>query len=72
MGITYGALGRYKEAIEVFKKAVSLTPNDANAHFGLGLSYLSTGNRGPALDEYKILKTLDEDMAGELFDRIYK
>ena len=64
--------GRYPEAIEVFKKAVSLTPGDANAHFGLGLSYLSTKNRSLALEQYKILKTLDADMADELFDRIYR
>jgi Flp pilus assembly protein TadD len=72
MGLTYGALGRYPEAIEVFKQAVSLTPDNANAHFGLGLSYLSTGNRGSALDEYKILKNLNANMADELFDRIYR
>jgi tetratricopeptide (TPR) repeat protein len=72
MGLTYGTLGRYQEAIEAFKKAISLKPDDANAHFGLGLSYLSIGNRGSALDEYKILKSLDEKMADELFDRIYR
>jgi hypothetical protein len=38
----------------------------------LGLSYLSAGNRGSALEEYKILKDLDKDMADDLFGRIYK
>jgi len=72
LGITYGQLGRYPEAIEAFKRAVSLLPDSANAHFGLGLSYLSVGDKGSALEEYKVLKTLNKAMANELFDRIYK
>ncbi len=30
------------------------------------------GNKGAALDEYKILKTLDKDLANQLFNLIYE
>jgi hypothetical protein len=34
--------------------------------------YLVQGDRNIALDEYKILKDLDQDIADQLFDLIYK
>jgi len=34
--------------------------------------YLVLGDRGSALDEYKIIKGLDKDLANELFNLIYK
>jgi len=44
----------------------------AEAHFNLGLGYLIFKNTGAALEEYKILKTLDKDLANKLFNSIYK
>jgi tetratricopeptide (TPR) repeat protein len=72
LGITYGQLGRYQEAIGAFRQVLLLSPDDADAHFGLGLSYLSAGDKGLALEEYKVLKTLNKTLANELFDRIYE
>jgi len=34
--------------------------------------YLVQGDRNAALDEYKILKDLDQEIADKLFDMIYK
>jgi len=64
-------LGRCKDAIEVFKQAIRIDPDNVGAHFGLGLTYLRIGDRNLALNEYKILKELDIDKANELFDLIY-
>jgi tetratricopeptide (TPR) repeat protein len=72
LGLTYGMLGRYQEAIEALKQAIRIKPDNARAHFGLGAAYLSVGDKGSALDEYKILKTLNQDLATELFNQIYK
>jgi len=33
---------------------------------------LITGDKGSALDQYKILKNLDNDLANQLFNLIYK
>jgi hypothetical protein len=33
---------------------------------------VTIGDKGSALEEYKILKTLDVDKANELFNLIYK
>jgi len=50
----------------------TLKPDFAEAHCMLGLAYLMTDNKGSALEEYKILKTLDAEQANKLFNLIYK
>ncbi len=72
LGVTYGELGRYGEAIEAYKQATRIKADYADAHLNLGLTYLIIGDRGSALDQYKILKKLDNDLANQLFNRIYK
>lgn len=72
VGYCNGELGRYTEAIEAFKQAIRIKPDYAEAHYGLGGCYLLTGDKGSALDEYKILKDLNKDLANLLFNLIYK
>ena len=72
LGIAYGKLGRYTEAISAFKQAIRIQPDYAKAHYGLGIIYLILEDRGSALDQYKILKDLNKDLANQLFNLIYK
>jgi len=37
-----------------------------------GLSYSAVGDKGSALEEYKILKTMNTERANKLFSLIYK
>jgi tetratricopeptide (TPR) repeat protein len=60
------------EAIEAYKQAIRIKPDYAEAHYRLGLVYLLIGNKSSALDQYKILKNLDNDSANQLFNLIYK
>ena len=62
----------YKDAIDAFKQAILIAPAYVIPHYSLGLSYLKIGDKKLALDEYKILKELDIDLANELFDFINK
>ena len=71
LGGDYNYLSLYKEAIEVLKQAIRIDPNDANPHFNLGIAYFQIGDKNSALNEYKILKELDIDLANKLFDLIY-
>ncbi|MCD6405293.1 MAG: tetratricopeptide repeat protein [Planctomycetes bacterium] len=64
--------GNYEDAIAEFKEAIRINPDDAEAHYGLGVAYFKQGNRSAALDEYKILKDLDKDRANRLFGIIYE
>jgi tetratricopeptide (TPR) repeat protein len=63
---------RYSKAIEAFKQAIRINPNDAEAHYGLGMTYYVANDISSALEEYKILKNLNPELADELFNLIYE
>jgi tetratricopeptide (TPR) repeat protein len=65
-------MGRYEEAIESYKQAVLVRPDLPEAHLNLGMTYLRVGDRGSALEEYKILKDQDKELANRLFNLIYE
>ena len=71
LGLTCIKLGYYAKAIEASKQAIRIDPDFVEAHGGLGVAYLLIGDRNSALNEYKILKELDIDLANKLFDLIY-
>ncbi len=37
LGVTYGESGMYQEAIEAYRLAIGIEPNDAGANFNVGL-----------------------------------
>ena len=37
----------------------------------MGLAFLEQGDKAAALDQYKILKKLDDELAEKLFEKIY-
>ena len=57
--------------MKAYKAAIRIDPDFAPAHYSMGYAYLQQGDKAAALDEYKILKTLDDDLAHKLFNRIY-
>ena len=63
--------GKHEEAIESYRQAIRIDPDYANAHSNLGKAYLDLNRKSYALDQYKILKELDSELANELFDEIY-
>ncbi len=71
MGVVYGKLGDSSTEINSYKKAIRIDPDFAPAHYNLGYALLQKGNKTAALDEYKILKGLDEEAADKLFNFIY-
>ena len=71
VGYCLGELGRYEEEIQAYKQAIRLNPDLALAHCNLGAAYLAQGERGLVLEEYKVLKDLDKDLAAKLFDLLY-
>jgi|ETNmetMinimDraft_2_1059921.scaffolds.fasta_scaffold160570_1 tetratricopeptide (TPR) repeat protein len=70
LGIAYGLLGKRKEAIEAYKQVIRINPDDAEAHYLLGFFYNVLDDKGSALEQYKILKDLDSEVANELFNLI--
>jgi tetratricopeptide (TPR) repeat protein len=70
LGDVYMELGQSDEAIETYDRAIRLRPDDTSAHLKLGLAYIAKNNWNAALGQYHTLRTLNEVVAGELFDKI--
>ena len=68
LGVAYGELSRYQEAIEVYRQAVRIKPDYAEAHVNLGAAYIKLGDQESARQQYEILKTLNKELAAKLFD----
>jgi tetratricopeptide (TPR) repeat protein len=71
MGVAFKQMKRPDKAIRAYTNAIRNNPRMVEAHFNLGMAYLEQGQRKMALDQYEILKVLDAEAAGRLFDRIY-
>ena len=61
-----------EKRLEDAKEEVRNNPDDADAHYHLGIIYCGLDDRGSAMEQYKILKKLDTEKANELFNKIYK
>ena len=59
-----------EEAIEACKQAIRINPDNAEAHFALGAAYAFLNDKVSALEQYKILKSLDSEWASKLFSLI--
>ena len=68
LGLEYFRAGKMKDAAQAFKKAVNLRPSMAKAHYGLALAYQEMGKQDQLIEEYRILQTLDADLAKKLAD----
>ena len=76
LGVAYGSAGgRYKDAASSLKQALTLNPNLPEAPLArlfLGLAYIELGDKDSAMQQYEILKTLDNDFANQLLNEIKK
>jgi tetratricopeptide (TPR) repeat protein len=72
LGAALWGQGKVQDAIAHFTKAVQAKPDYADAHINLGFGYLTIGDKVSALEEYKILKKLNPDLANKLYQEILK
>ena len=67
LGIILRGEGRWSEAVEVYKKAVSIAPEDPVIHYNMGLAYWEGSERMTALDCFnRALKIDPQFFAGSL------
>jgi tetratricopeptide (TPR) repeat protein len=72
LGVARYHLGQYAGAQELFEAVLKTDLNNARARYGLGLSKLFQEDRNGAIQEYAVLKELDEELAGELYRAIFQ
>jgi tetratricopeptide (TPR) repeat protein len=56
-------VGKQKEAIESFKQAIRINPDDALAHYNLGGDYYDSGKHEEAIESYKQALRIDPGFA---------
>ena len=54
-------MGKYSEAIEVFKKALEESPNFADSLYNLGIIYRNLGRYREARDNFKLILKIAPD-----------
>jgi tetratricopeptide (TPR) repeat protein len=64
--------GKTQEAIGHLREAVKIDPNYGEGHFALGMLYLHMGKKDFALERYKILKSINRNLANMLHQNISK
>jgi tetratricopeptide (TPR) repeat protein len=72
LGAQYHRLDHPQEAAEACGRAIRLKPAYAFAHLCLGLASVRMGKMEPAVEEYQVLRSLDQAMASQLSDTILK
>ena len=74
LAFMYDCLGRFEESAQAYREAIRIDPTDADIWTDLGdvcvsgEAYLQIGDRDSALKQHNILKTLDPELATELYD----
>lgn len=72
LGYSYFQKRKYKQAVESFEHAARLKPDNPFTYSKLGYAYLAWGKVERAREQYQMLKTLDSELADELYDAINK
>src|SRR5262249_59642425 len=72
LGFAYHQLQRYPEAITQYQEAIRLNPKSVDVYYGLGISYLHSGDTAKALETEKALQSLDPAAARKLLDEIQR
>ncbi|HVN80412.1 MAG TPA: hypothetical protein VMW38_15560 [Terriglobia bacterium] len=60
-----------RAAIEAIRLLLERQPYSGLAHYDLGTLYLKIDDYSGALEQHRILKVLNEDLAAKLLDQIF-
>ena len=71
LGTIHARLGQYPEAVQSFKRASELAPEDDSYHLRLLRAHLDVGRREEALAEFKYLEDRKSPLAAQVLSEIY-
>ena len=70
LGENQRMLKQYDRAIVQYGKIIGFEPNNANAYYGLGLTYIGLNNKIAAGQQLRKLEPLDKELAKKLSDQM--
>ena len=62
LGVAHGQKGETQKAVEYFRKEIELAPNNATAHFNLGIALQHAGDATGAQASFEKAKSLDPNL----------
>jgi len=62
LGVAYGELGYWQEAVATFERGVAVNPKDAAGRYNLGVAYANTNRREDAIRAYQAALHVDPSM----------
>ncbi len=62
-GVKYGDSGRHKDAIEAYKQAIKINPDNSVIHYNLGITYGELGRYKDAIEAFKQAIRIKPDYA---------
>jgi tetratricopeptide (TPR) repeat protein len=69
IGAAHAGMGKYRDALEVYSRAIDLNPKDEGTIYNMGLCYLEMGEYRNAIDEFTRALQLDPDWDWALLSR---
>lgn len=72
LGTAHAELGHVKEATRNLERAINLKPSLAVARYNLGVVSLRANERQTALQQYRLLTSLNAQLADKLYSGIYQ
>ncbi len=70
LGLAYKGLKDYHSAVNAFRSAVEISPNDADSRYEIGYCLYKTGDEVGARKEYQTLRDIDTETAEKLLQII--
>ena len=72
LGIILSRQKKSEEAVAHLTHAVRILPGYSDAHFALGMLYSEMGKKDLAVNQYRILRTMSQNLATKLYHNISK
>jgi tetratricopeptide (TPR) repeat protein len=70
LGDAYYYASNFDEAIAAYRQAARLRPDLGEAFYNLGMAYLEIGDRNAALEQSRLLQTLDAELYQKLVSEL--
>ena len=72
LGLAFLSQKRPSEAIDQFNEVLKISPNLPKIHYNIIIAYLMLENKSAAMVEYKILKSIDLELANTIYKKFLK